>query len=334
MLLSLPVIAPEVPAVIEFAPAGERHLRLVLAMSKLGMIQDDDLAGLRRTRMSASAIRTLIEKGWTRAIGSGYEFKLISAFARLILPDEYGEEEFTDADGQPLVGLAINAAQPEWITIGPAFTAIENLLPGLGHKALQVLDSGLVHFGMPHSPSGAFEMAQQYYWMGEDDETLALEEYGEEADEADIPRRAVLFDGIPEWAYLHCPKDTPRITDEEFTQLAIQYAAHPVGKLLGALSHLREIDQNNDLFATPPDESWPNEPPIACGWNQETDFEALYDDNYRYHMEGGEEPPWIGCIKFAPTEEGISNALPLIRHTGLVLSALELALIHARDFQP
>lgn len=68
MLLTLPVFAPEVPAVIEFTPAGERHLRLVLAMSRLGMISDDDLAGLRRTSMSASAIRTLIEKGWQREV--------------------------------------------------------------------------------------------------------------------------------------------------------------------------------------------------------------------------------------------------------------------------
>lgn len=63
MLLSLPVLAPEVPAVIEFSPAGERHLRLVLAMSRMGMILDEDLASLRRTRMTANAIRVLIEKG-------------------------------------------------------------------------------------------------------------------------------------------------------------------------------------------------------------------------------------------------------------------------------
>ena len=73
MLLSLPVLAPEVPAVIEFSPAGERHLRLVLAMSRMGMILDEDLASLRRTRMSANAIRVLIEKGWQRAVSGDYE---------------------------------------------------------------------------------------------------------------------------------------------------------------------------------------------------------------------------------------------------------------------
>lgn len=115
MLLTLPVFAPEVPAVIEFTPAGERHLRLVLAMSRLGMISDDDLAGLRRTSMSASAIRALIEKGWQREVGGDYSFKLISAYARLILPHRDSEEEFSTERGEPLVGVAINAGHPEWI---------------------------------------------------------------------------------------------------------------------------------------------------------------------------------------------------------------------------
>ena len=106
MLLSLPVIAPGVPATIEFSPAGERHLRLVLAMSRLGMITDDDLASLRRTRMTTSAIRTLIERGWHRAIGGDYTYQMISAYARLLLPDA-ADEDFIGSDGTPLIGFAI-----------------------------------------------------------------------------------------------------------------------------------------------------------------------------------------------------------------------------------
>lgn len=335
MLLSLPVLAPEVPAVIEFSPAGERHLRLVLAMSRMGMILDEDLAGLRRTRMSANAIRVLIEKGWQRAVSGDYEYKLLSAFARLILPDEAEEQEFVAEDGTPLVGVAINAAQPEWMTIGPVFAAIEAMHPGLGRKALKVLESPLCHFGMPHTPGGAFELCQQLYWQGEDDETTALEEWGDEADEADIPRRAVMFDGVPEWAYMTHVEGHPSITDEEFHALAVQYAAHPTGKLLSALSRLLTIENESDQFA-PAHEGygWSNEPPIVCGWDTETDFDAIFDDNYRYFCESGEEPPWVGCVKFACTEEGIANALPAIRHTGSVLSALDSALNEIRNFQP
>lgn len=154
MLLSLPSLAPEVPATIEFSPAGERHLRLVLAMSRLGMITDDDLAGLRRTRMNASAIRTLIERGWSREIGQDYDFKLISAFSRLILPDI--QRSFIGSDEMPLVGFAINAAQPQWISIGKTFAAIESEAPGLGRAALQILNSALLPFRNAAYPGRGF----------------------------------------------------------------------------------------------------------------------------------------------------------------------------------
>lgn len=334
MLLTLPVFAPEVPAVIEFTPAGERHLRLVLAMSKLGMISDDDLTDLSRSSMSASAIRTLIEKGWQREVGGDYTFQVISAYARLILPHRDSEEEFSTEAGAPLVGVAINCRHPEWIAIGKAFSAIEAQQPGLGRKALGILEGSLCHFGTPHTVGGAFEMAQHLYWYGEEDESVVLEEYGDEADEADIPRRADLFDGIPEWAYVNISDKLPIASDEEFAAAVERLADHPVGKLLAALLHLDRIDSDNELFATPyqNDEcSMPNEAPIVCGWNAEGDFDRILDDNYRYFAEGGEEPPWIGCVMFSPSEQGISESLPRIRHTGLVLRALDAALHQARE---
>ena len=333
MLLSLPVFAPEVPAVIEFTPAGERSLRLVLAMSRVGMILDDDLASLRRTRTQASHIRRLIESGWERAVGHLFNFRVLSAYARLILPDSTSEEEFTSPDDVPLVGLAINSSSPEFMVIGPAFTAIENQHPGLGKKALDIVGTALAHFGMPHIPTGAFELCQQIYWMGEEDETAALEEYGDEADEADVPRRAVLFDGIPEWAYLHHVADHPVVDNNQFHALALTYRDSPTGDILTAIAHLLQLEESPEDFAPPHEEySWPNEPPIACGWNADNEFEAVYDDNYRYYCEGGEEAPWSGCVKFAPTEEGIANALPTIRHTGQVLSALDAALCAIKEF--
>lgn len=284
MLLSLPVIAPGVPATIEFSPAGERHLRLVLAMSRLGMITDDDLASLRRTRMTTSAIRTLIERGWHRAIGGDYTYQMISAYARLLLPDA-ADEDFIGSDGTPLIGFAINASQPQWITIDKAFTAIESEAPGLGCAAIKVLDSALCHFGVPHTPSGAFDMAQNLYWMGEEDETLAIEENGEDCD---MPTRAGLFQGVPEWAYKTYGEERLSITDDEF-------AAH-VERLADA------------------------------------DFSQIFDDNYRYYCEGGEEPPWIGCVSFEPSEQSISESLTVIRHTGSVLQALDKALIEIKEF--
>jgi hypothetical protein len=336
MLLSLPTFAPEIPAIIEFSSAGERHLRLVLAMSRLGMISEDDLAGLRRTRMKASAISALIETGWQRAVGGDYKFQLISAYAQLILPHPQDETEFVTADGEQLVGVSINSAQPEWIAVGAAFEAIEAECAGLGRTALRYMEGVLAHFGMPHSPSGANEMCQSLYWQGEEDETQVLEEYDDE--DADVPRRADLFEGVPEWAYATYKPEMVTVSDEDFPAHVERLADRPVGKLLAAILRLREANIiNNDLFAPPYEDDegdccGPNEPPVALGWNEAEQFTRVFDDNYRYFCEGGNEAPWIGCIKFAPSEDGISNALPSIRHTGQVLRALDEALIEARNF--
>jgi PRTRC genetic system protein F len=329
MLLSLPVIAPEVPATIEFSPAGERHLRLVLAMSRLGMITDDDLASLRRTRMTTSAIRTLIERGWHRAIGGDYTYQMISAYARLLLPDA-ADEDFIGSDGTPLIGFAINASQPQWITIDKAFTAIESEAPGLGCAAIKILDSALCHFGVPHTPSGAFDMAQNLYWMGEEDETLAIEENGEDCD---MPTRAGLFQGVPEWAYKTYGEERLSITDDEFAAHVERLADAPVGKMLAALLRLKELEADEKKFA-PGHEGygWANEPPVVCGWSDDADFSQIFDDNYRYYCEGGEEPPWIGCVSFEPSEQSISESLTVIRHTGSVLQALDKALIEIKEF--
>lgn len=46
---------------------------------------------------------------------------------------------------------------------------------------------------------------------------------------------------------------------------------------------------------------------IAHGWDDDNDFGQIFDDSYRYFCEGGEEPPWVGCVRFAPTEDPFLN---------------------------
>lgn len=333
MLLTLPVFAPEVPPFIEFSEAGERTLRLALAMSRLGMIYEADLGALRRSKLRASTIRALIDKGWQRALDGHYSFQLISAQARLILPHKDGEPDFTGENGAPLVGVTINAGHPEWIAIGRAFSAIERLQPGLGRKALHILEGSLCHFGMPYTAGGAFQMAQHLYWLGEDDESTALEEFGD--DDVSVPRRIDLFDGIPEWAYGYSTA-LPAVTDEGFAAAAdtAQTIDHPTAPLLAALLQLNRIDSDAARFAAPYEsDGWyrPNEPPVVCGWNSETDFDGIFDDYYRNFSESDDEAPWCGSVMFPPTETGISEAIPRIRHTGRVLGALDVALLKARE---
>ena len=122
------------------------------------------------------------------------------------------------------------------------------------------------------------------------------------------------------------------MTDADFAAYVERLADAPVGKLLAALLRLKELDADDKSFAPAQEEySWPNEPPIVCGWNDDEDFAQIFDDNYRYCCEGGEEPPWIGCVKFEPSEKSISESMTVIRHTGAVLQALDKALIEVKE---
>lgn len=323
MLLSLPVIAPEVPSIIDIGAIGERHLRLALSMSQFGMTSDADLAGLRRTKITKNVLTRLIGDGWRRSVGQEFTFKTISAYVELVLPDRSDEEFFTSGDGVPQVGMMLSASQPEWIIVGRALEAIEATHPGLGRAALRILESTLCHFGMPHTPGGALELCQHLYWFGEEDESVAMEEEGEDAD---IPRRDVLFDGVPQWAYCGYSDEVVNMDSETFSACVERFADRPFGNFLASVLRLRDLERgNHDLFFPCFEEASTNLPPIVFGWRDDTDFVRIFDDNHRYCAEG-EEAPWAGMLRFDVSPKGISEAMVSIRHTGSVLRALDEAL--------
>lgn len=332
MLLSLPVFAPEVPVNIDLSAPNERHLRLALAMSKLDMVSDEALAGLRGTRLSASDLRKLIEAGWKDLVGKDFEFKELSAGVDLVIPSPSDEEFYGDGD-VPLIGMMLLAGQPEWIAVGAAMEAIEAAHPGLGRTCLNRLETVLCHFGIPHTPSGCFEMAQQLHWYGENDETVVMEEVGEEdMENYDIPRRAVIFDGVPEWAYVTFePEKTFATVDAaDFPDVAAKFSDAPFGKFLAAVQELYDAnaDKDGDFFPAYEDYN-ANFPPIVFGWSDETTFDRVFDENYRMHMEG-ESAPWAGFLKFPATVDGIRTSLVSIRHTARVLQKLDAAIHELR----
>ena len=171
---------------------------------------------------------------------------------------------------------------------------------------------------------------RNFYWYGTDDESEVLAEYEEDADDIDVPRHADLFGKIPAWAYVDATKLF--LDDEDFALAADRLTGHRAGKLISALERLSILESDEALFAAAYDaDATPNSPPIVCGWDNAHDFDPLFDDHFRYLSESGEEPPWVGSVMFPPTEEGISEALPRIHHTGQVLKALDAVLIEVRD---
>jgi len=325
----LPSFAASVP--LEFALNGieEVHLRLLLAMSRVGIISDDDLESLSGANLSADDVRRLISEGWTRWLDQEFNFKVLGITMDFIIPSE-NRSKTMDFDADEEIGVILGGAPDSCVMIGPAFAAIDALCPGAGQAGIHLVEEPLFRFGIPHTPAGCLELCREAFWYGDDDECLALTELGEDASAFYIPRRADLFDGIPGWALNECKVPTC----ERFELLARKYEHHPVGnvlKSLAALEAMRDDDLFMQSFCDVYGEEYPlNEPPVLLRWADE-DFAEIYDEHHNNYMQG-ECAAWVGRETFPASEEGISEVMPRILHTARKLRALDAVLNEIEDF--
>jgi hypothetical protein len=331
MFLSLPAFTNKIPSALESRANHENNLRFALAMSRCGMIWDEEVVNLSAGGITQTALHALIAQGWRHTLGRNVEYAELSACTRIILPRD-GCSEWTGIPDKVVASFAVYPMQCQNLAVGDAFSSIEALQLGLGQSALRVLEVGLSHFCIPFSPLGAFEMSQRLYWEYEENESRVLEEYGEEA--ADVPRRAELFNGVPEWAYTNYPKELP---DEAFEEAVMRFSGTGEGKLLKALLRLMQAEANPAGFVPPSLNIYGEQaecytPPAALGWNEANDFMRVFDDFYHYQMESGEGDDCAGVVHFPPTVEGISESLGLICNTCSILKAIDECLIEIRSF--
>ena len=335
MFLNLPVLSPEVPETIEFGLPSPLLLRLALAMSQARMVSDDDLATLSEGAVSSLQLRSLVESAWKRCLGDRFDFEILSAYVHLVLPDK-NDSFFSDESGDLKVGFVLDADQPDSVCFERIYEALEAKESGLGCKVMRVLDATLCAFGVPCSPSGAFEMAKYVYWQGEDNEQDAIEVFGDEYEDAygEIVVRDEIFAGVPEAVY--------RLSDVmekpgELESLAERFCGCPLGKLLSLVSGLAKLNQVPALIPLGYDDydcSMPFSPPVIINWNSDNDgLNRVFDDYFNSMNQCGESAPWVGAVVFDPTIEGIKEAIPLICHTGNVLKALDEVLIEIRRLE-
>ena len=334
MFLTLPALDASIPSTIEFDTHAPGTARMALAMHKAGLIRVGDLSSIATRDLTSAAVRQLVETGWLRAFCEEYRFNVLSAYCTIALPAGASDHPFYSDTGHttPCCVVAINANAAECITIGPHILTLETLQPGLGRTALDILEDALSLFGVPYTLCGAFWMAQWLYWQGEENEAQVLVEYadqGENPDDIDIPRRSELFAGIPEWAYGCAGKDGPKkLTRKQFAKAAKRHKDHRLGAFLAAMVRLQVLNAKKSLLLPPPEEYECPEPPVLLYWENEG-LLRVFDDHGNAMMEG-EVAPYLRGIDVELTEAGITKALPLIRHTGLVLKTIDSALDELR----
>lgn len=327
MLLTLPTLAPEVPAQISFGGAGRSRVQLALGMSQAGLIRAGDLSRLHGGAVDIDTVDGLIESVWKREIGDLYALFMLRCEATLLVGLE-ADQLPGHCDGRE--GYAVvfdNQYDPEWFVVGPALTRLEARGTGLAYTALVLLDFALSMGDRPFTPLGALEMCQWMYWEGEEDESVVAADpdtYGD-----DIAKRAEIFGLIPEWAL---GKGVKLLSPCKLARLAKTHADTPDGPLLKALAELAKVivgRRKSGAFADAPDDGPRTAPMAVVRWDENDLLHRVFDDYWQYAQQG-EQDAYTGFIRFDTSAAGISEALKRTRQTGLVLKATDnvLQLLH------
>lgn len=338
MLLTLPTFSPAIPTHYALNEASALQFRQALCLSRLGALPEAQLATLDGGNLSATDLDHLIAAGWSSLLDAYAGFERLSCSTRLT----YGAKlEFptSDAPQSHTLLYTVAASYPTWIGVGHVIEALDAHLPGAGIQVLEAIEHPLCLFGHPHSVTYFQSMAEYAWWYGEEDETVVLEECGEDCD---VPRRSDLFAGLPEWAFVG---QVAHETKASLTWDAIEaaFADTPFAPLIAAAGKLRtleislELDREQQVglrsYYDDVEEAMPAEPAAVLYWKDERQFNQLIDDHMQTIYECGTNAPWALEWRFDPTPESIEDAMKRIAHTGHILKALDhaLTLLHDLD---
>ena len=335
MFLTLPRLSPRVPTSYVFGGLSERLVRLAHTMTETGMIEPDDVA-LIKGPLSALPLRELVEKCWHREFGDRLSFSALSTGASLILSESgngYYEPENDDAK---TLEVAFYAAHPDVVFAEKVMTTLEKHRTGLGRYAMSVLDDGLAIFGVPMTPMGALSMAQLLYWMGEDDESVVIEEYQSEgSDTSDIVTRSQLFDGLPAWVFDYGQKEIPMLdaaqVEAEIQQLADPVLARMLPDLIALEAEIKRARQE-ELLPQGSDEGYESfEFMSIVRWNEDDQLARVFDDYYNY-LAQGETYYCLGHIRFPATADGLKEAKTRMDATLAILNRVDRILEILRNY--
>jgi len=161
------------------------------------------------------------------------------------------DEEFTGRPaGQGMV-TALWSSTCEPFTVGPALDALEALLPGLGQTVLTTIDLTGPMLVPAFTAWDAMGVAQEYFWQGEPNEEVALDEMcGDDEAEREAMRdgmvtRKMVDEAFPSWSTMW-PKRRKKVSLRALATVAESarsVKARRVADLVFALRRLRLKDE-------------------------------------------------------------------------------------------
>ena len=317
--LSLPSIAPGVPQ--RYAVHGPTSMSapLAIALIKLGLITNADLT---RSAHETDLVQLALTRWWSQNANG---FTLFNWALRVQTLHEYGPDHAGDTN--PWFCLTFVGDIPRF-SLALRVGELEGELEGFGQTVLAVLEDAFDYLPVAWTLGEVLGMASWVHWMGENDETLALEEWADVGEDApDIFTRAEFFNSIPEWAAL--PR---RVRTRAELEIA---ASSDLGKNIIKTCDAISTLVNSPGFILPRHGARLREMQMAtleaCAWIRWTDEDVtgrIVDDFIDEEGQTGEYVHFIGARPVKPTVAGVRRYLAETENMLQMALLVEQLMIH------
>lgn len=242
--LQLPALAGAIPCQLQPSSANASTALLARRLYEARIIPHDAPARAAHEPLQ-TAKKHLMR--WIEQQVAGMQ--CLTLHVRLVMGK--ADEEFTGRPaGQGMVtALWSSACEP--FTVGPALDSLEALLPGLGQTVLTAIDLTGPMLVPAFTAWDAMGVAQEYFWQGEPNEEVALDEMcGDDEAEREAMRdgmvtRKMVDEAFPSWSTTW-PKRRKKVSLRALATVAgsaRSTKARRVADLVLALRRLRLKDE-------------------------------------------------------------------------------------------
>jgi PRTRC genetic system protein F len=241
--LQLPILSASIPHAIIPRSGTRRGARLARCLLDAGVIHGSVSArrALNPLTTAQAYLQTWLGErlGRLKCLQPGFRLQLGSRDAC------FGRHEEAAEDEAWITWFAECSA----FSVGEALERLEDVLPGLGVAVLSAIDATNWNLLPTFTPRDALGTAQDYYWYGEADEGVALDEQcgddkaAREAMRQDMVTREKIDAAFPAWA-VHWHRSRKGVSRRELQRVATEARSARVrGAAADALALLRlELD--------------------------------------------------------------------------------------------
>lgn len=185
-------------------------------------------------------------------------------------------------------------------TLGSGITELEHAVPGLGETALYHLEQAAV---LPIlTPCHALYLASNNYWMGEDDETLAIQEElaqlsdGLNPDDIEFYRKRDFLASIPEWA----ATAKPRLPLSSLRRIALEHTGTDAGTVAALILKIARSGKGCWCPDTRDEEMDCSDIAAIFRWSEDDDCGRIVDDAMNEIYNSGESTDDFGTAYLVP----------------------------------